>query len=126
VGDTLTAVKHSAGGLAISEERKHGLITQVELGHVELIKHKGDKFFSNLGVVVWWLSNDNFVLFKGALHDIVHEMEENLLHFLYVLNSARLNRALDSQELLLEEDFVSNVPLLLVHTDEGSLALWLS
>jgi hypothetical protein len=43
VGDALTAVQHRAGRLAVSEERQHRLVPEVELGHVELIKPETDK-----------------------------------------------------------------------------------
>lgn len=95
VCDSLTAVQDGTCSLTVSEQGKHCLIAEVELWDIELIKHEIDQLFSNLWVIVWWLSDDDFVLFESALHDIVHKVKENLLHLSNVLNSATDNGVLD-------------------------------
>mgnify|MGYP007078263116 FL=1 len=63
--------------------------------------HEFDELLTNLGVVIWGLGHDDFVFFEGALHLVVHQVSEYLLHLVHVLNSAANNRVLHIEELFL-------------------------
>lgn len=62
------------------------------------------------------------MFFESALHHVVHQMRENLLHLLHVRNASRHHRVLKVQELLFADGLVTDVPLLLVHADQCSFA----
>lgn len=66
------------------------------------------------------------MFFKSALHYIVHQMREDLLYLLHVLNSASLDRFVHLQKLALRFSFVTDVPLLLIHTHKSTLVYWLA
>ena len=80
-----------------------------------------DELFTDLGIVVWRLSDQKFVVLGSSSKIIVVKMVEDLKNTVHVLDDSLLDGMLNSKHTLLGGDFVTNVAVFLVHTDKGTL-----
>ena len=80
-----------------------------------------DELFTDLGIVVWRLSDQQFVVLRCSSKIIVVKMVEDLKNAVHVLDDSLLDGMLNCKHTLLRGDFVTNVTVFLVHTDKGTL-----
>mmetsp|Transcript_2413 Transcript_2413/g.4396 ORF Transcript_2413/g.4396 Transcript_2413/m.4396 type:complete len:284 (+) Transcript_2413:442-1293(+) len=124
VGDTITRVEDNTGGTARGVQRKHGLDSDVHGWGVEGLKHN----LSHLFTVSLWversLSQENWVLFWSNTQLVVESVVPDLLHIVPVGDDTVLNRVLEGKDTTLGLCLVSDVSVLLAHTDHDTLVTW--
>merc|ERR1711955_133024 len=93
---------------------------------VEGLEHDlGHLFSVGLGVQ-WGLGQEDWVLFGGNTKLIVEGVMPDLLHVIPVGNNTVLNWVLQGEDTSLGLGFISNIGVLLSHTDHDTLMSWSS
>lgn len=120
VGDTVTRVKHAAGGAAGGIEGKDGLDVDVHGGDVEGLEHDlGHALTVSLGVERS-LSEEDGVLLGGDTELVVEGVVPDLLHIVPVGHNTVLNGVLEGENTSLGLGLVTDVGILLVHANHDS------
>merc|ERR1712079_688439 len=121
VGDTIARVEDNAGGTARGVEGKHSLDGDVHSGGVEGLEHDlGHLLPVGLGVE-WGLSQEDGVLLRGDTELVVEGVVPDLLHVVPVGDDSVLNRVLQGEDTPLGLGLVTDIGVLLSHTDHDSL-----
>jgi len=121
VGDTVTGVHHDTGGTAGGVQGEHGLDGHVHGGHVEGLEHDlGHLFPVGLGVE-GSLSQEDGLLLRGNTELVVESVMPDLLHIIPVGDDTVLNGVLEGEDTSLALGFISDVGVLLAHTDHDTL-----
>merc|ERR1711982_18771 len=124
VGHTITRVHDNTGGTARGIEGEDSLDGNIHGGHVEGLEHDlGHLFPVGLGVE-GSLSQEDGLLLRGNTELIVEGVVPNLLHVVPVGDDAVLNRVLQGEDSSLGLSLVSNIGVLLTHTDHDTLVPW--
>ena len=79
------------------------------------------ELFTNLVVVVWGLSDKEFVVLGCASQVIVVKMRKDFANSIHVFDEALFDGMFNSEDVLLGGDFISDVAVFLVHSDERTL-----
>merc|ERR1711974_85170 len=121
VGDTITRVHDDTSGTARCIEGKDSLDGNIHGGHVEGLKHDlGHLFTVGLGVQ-WGLSQEDGLLLWGNAELIVEGVMPDLLHVIPVGDDAVLNGVLQGEDTPLGLSLISDIGVLLSHTNHDAL-----
>merc|ERR1719166_740657 len=121
VGDTVTGVHDDTGGTAGGVQGEHGLDGDVHGGHVEGLEHDlGHLLPVGLGVE-GGLSQEDGLLLGGDAELVVEGVVPDLLHVVPVGDDSVLDGVLQGEDTPLGLGLVSNIGVLLSHTDHHSL-----
>jgi len=120
VGNTVARVEHDTGGTARGIERKHGLDGDVHSGGVEGLEHDlGHLLAVGLGVE-GGLSEEHGVLLGGDTELVVEGVVPDLLHVVPVGHDAVLDGVLEGEDTTLALGLVTDIRVLLAHTNHHS------
>ena len=121
VGNTVTSVEDNTGGSARGVEGEDSLDADVHGGDIECLEHDlGHLLSVGLGVE-GSLSEEGGVLFWGNSELVVEGVVPNLLHIVPVGDDTVLDGVLEGEDTSLGLGLVSDVGVLLSHTDHHSL-----
>merc|ERR1711884_998748 len=124
VGDTITRVHDNTSGMTRGIEGKDSLDGNVHGGHVEGLEHDlGHLLPVSLGVE-GSLSQEDGLLLWGNTELIVEGVVPDLLHVVPVGDDTVLNRVLQGEDTPVGLGLVSNIGVLLSHTDHHTLVPW--
>merc|ERR1712242_355778 len=124
VGDTITRVHDNTSGTSRSIEGKYGLDGNVHGGHVEGFEHDLGHLFTVSLWVKGSLSQEDGLLLWGNTELIVEGVVPDLLHIVPVGDDTVLNGVLQGEDTPLGLSLVSNIGVLLSHTDHHTLVPW--
>merc|ERR1719188_312166 len=126
VGDTVTGVHDDTGGTSGGVEGEDSLDGNIHGGHIEGLKHNlGHLLTVSLGVE-GSLSKEDGLLLWGNTEFIVEGVVPDLLHIIPVGDDSVLNGVLQGEDTSLGLSLISNIRILLSHTDHDSLVSWSS
>merc|ERR1712186_324369 len=121
VGDTVARVEHDTGGPAGGVQGEHGLDGDVHGGGVEGLEHDLSHLLPvGLGVE-GSLGQEDWVLLGGDTELVVEGVMPDLLHVIPVGDDSVLDGILQGENTSLGLGLVSNIGVLLSHTDHDSL-----
>merc|ERR1719337_629648 len=124
VGDTITRVHDNTGGTARGIQREDSLDGNVHGGHIEGLEHDlGHLLPVGLGVK-GSLSQEDGLLLRGNTELIVEGVVPDLLHIIPVGDDSVLNGVFQGEDTPLGLGLVSNIGVLLSHTDHHTLVPW--
>merc|ERR1719486_438725 len=126
VGDTIAGVHDHTGGTTGGIEGEDGLDGNIHGGHVEGLEHD----LSHLLTVSLWvegsLSKEDGLLLGGNTEFIVEGVMPDLLHIIPVGDDTVFNGVLQGEDTSLGLSFISDIGILLTHTDHDALVSWAS
>merc|ERR1712114_102953 len=126
VGDTVTGVHDNTGGTSGGIEGEDSLDGNIHGGHVEGLEHDlGHLLTVSLGVE-GSLSKEDGLLLGGNTELIVEGVMPDLLHIIPVGDNSVLNGVLQGEDTSLGLSLISNIGILLSHTDHDTLVSWSS
>merc|ERR1712033_122636 len=126
VGDTISRVHDNTSGTTRGVEGEDGLDGDIHSGHVEGLEHDlGHLLTVGLGVE-GSLSKEDGLLLRGNTEFIVEGVVPDLLHIIPVGDDSVLNGVLKSKDTSLGLSLISNIGILLSHTDHDTLVSWSS
>ena len=121
VRDTITRVHDNTSGSARGIEGEDSLDGNIHGGHVEGLKHDlGHLLTVGLGVE-GSLSQEDGLLLRGNTELIVEGVVPDLLHIIPVGDDSMLNRVLQGEDTSLGLGLITNIGILLSHTDHDTL-----
>merc|ERR1712119_123871 len=121
MGDTITRVHDNTSGTARGIEGEDSLDGNIHCRHVEGLKHDlGHLLTVSLGVE-GSLSEEDRLFLRGDTELIVEGMVPDLLHVIPVGDDSMLNWVLEGEDTSLGLSFISNIGILLSHTNHHSL-----
>merc|ERR1712212_940821 len=124
VGNTITRVHDNTSGTARGIEGEDSLDGNIHGWHVEGLKHDlGHLFPVGLGVQ-WGLSQEDGLLLWGNAELIVEGVMPDLLHVIPVGDDAVLNGVLQGEDTSLGLSLITDIGVLLTHTDHDTLVPW--
>lgn len=124
VGNTITRVQDDTGGTTGGVQGEHSLDGDVHGGGVEGLKHDlGHLFTVSLGVE-GSLSEEDGVFLGGDTQLIVEGVVPDLFHIIPVGDDAVLNWVFQGEDTSLGLSFITDVRVLLSHTDHDALMPW--
>jgi hypothetical protein len=120
VRNTVTRIENDTSGTSRSVQREHSLDSNVHSRGVEGLEHD----LSHLLSVSLWversLSEENRVFLRSNTKFIVESVMPDLLHVVPVGNDTVLNRVFQGKDTSLGLSLVSDVGVLLAHTDHDT------
>jgi hypothetical protein len=120
VRNTITSIQDNTSGTTRGIEGQHGLDGNVHGGGVEGLKHDLSHLLTiGLGIE-GGLSQEDRVLLRGDTELIVEGVMPDLLHVIPVGNNTVLNGVLEGEDTTLGLGFVSNIGVLLAHTNHDT------
>merc|ERR1719362_2409961 len=126
MGDTVTRVHDDTSGTSRGVQGEHSLDGNVHGGHVEGLEHDlGHLLPVGLGVE-GSLSKEDGLLLGGNTELIVEGVMPDLLHIIPVGDDTVFNGVFQSKDTSLGLSFISNIGILLSHTDHDTLVTWAS
>merc|ERR1712061_852984 len=121
VGDPISGVHDETGGTSGSVEGEDSLDGDVHGGHVEGLEHDlGHLLAVSLGVE-GSLSEEDGLLLRGNTELIVERVMPDLLHIIPVGDDSVLHGVLQGEDTSLGLGLVTDIGILLSHTDHDSL-----
>merc|ERR1712018_272026 len=105
---------------------KDSLDGNIHGGHVEGLKHNLSHLFTVSLGVEGSLSKEDRLLLRGNTEFIVEGVMPDLLHVIPVGDDTMFNRVFQSEDTSLGLSFISNIGILLTHTDHDTLMAWTS
>merc|ERR1719474_906605 len=121
VGDTVTRVHDDTSGTTRGIEGEDSLDGNIHGGHVEGLEHAlGHLLTVSLGVEGGFSEKDGLFL-RSNTELIVEGVVPDLLHIIPVSNDSMLNRVLEGKDTSLGLGLISNIGILLSHTDHHTL-----
>merc|ERR1712224_465564 len=124
MGDTISRVHDNTSGTARGIEGEDSLDGNIHGGHVEGLEHDlGHLLTVSLGVE-GSLSKEDGLLLRGNTELIVEGVMPDLLHIIPVGDDSVLNRVLQGKDTSLGLGLISNIGVLLSHTDHDTLVPW--
>merc|ERR1719486_1530816 len=121
VGDTITRVHDHTSGTTRGIEGKDSLNGNIHGRHVEGLEHD----LSHLLTVSFWvegsLSKENRLLLRGNTEFIVKGVMPDLLHIIPVGDDTMFNWVFQGKDTSLGLSFISNIGILLTHTNHDTL-----
>merc|ERR1712195_288363 len=121
VGDTISSIHDDTGGTSRSIKGEDSLDGNIHSGHVEGLEHNlGHLLTVSLGVE-GSLSQEDGLFLWGNTELIVEGVVPDLLHIVPVGDDSVLNGVLEGQDTSLGLGFISNIGILLSHTNHHSL-----
>merc|ERR1719474_1469291 len=121
VGDAIPRVHDNTSGTSRGIEGKDGLDCNVHGGHVKGLEHDLSHLLTvGLGVKGSFSKKDRLLL-RGNTELIVEGVVPDLLHIIPVSDDSMLNRVLQGEDTSLGLGLISNIGILLSHTNHNSL-----
>merc|ERR1719184_7049 len=121
VGDTISRVHDNTSGTARGIEGEDSLDSNIHSGHVEGLEHDlGHLLTVSLGVE-GSLSEEDGLFLRGNTELIVEGVVPDLLHIIPVGDDSVLNGVLEGKDTSLGQGFISNISILLSHTNHHTL-----
>merc|ERR1712025_772494 len=121
VGDTISGVHDHTGGTTGGIEGEDSLDGNIHGGHVEGLEHDlGHLLTVSLGVE-GSLSEEDRLFLGGNTELIVEGVVPDLLHVIPVGDDSVLNGVLEGEDTSLGLCLISNIGILLSHTDHDTL-----
>merc|ERR1712198_78195 len=121
VGDTVTGVHDNTGGTSGGVEGENSLDGNIHGRHVEGLEHD----LGHLLTVSLWvegsLSEEDGLFLRGNTELIVEGVVPDLLHVIPVGDDSVLNGVLEGEDTSLGLSLISNIGILLSHTDHDTL-----
>merc|ERR1712078_108978 len=121
VGDTITRVHDNTSGTTRGIEGEDSLDGNIHGGHVEGLKHNLSHLLTVSLGVEGSLSQEDRLLLRGNTEFIVEGVMPDLLHIIPVGDDTVLNGVLEGEDTPLGLGLVSNIGVLLSHTDHDTL-----
>merc|ERR1711939_1250581 len=119
--DTISRIHDNTGGTAGGIEGEDSLDGNIHGRHVEGLKHDlGHLLTVSLGVKGSFSKEDRLVL-RGNTELIVEGVVPDFLHIIPVGNDSVLYRVFESEDTSLGLGLISNIGILLSHTDHHTL-----
>merc|ERR1719410_954242 len=126
MGDTISRVHDNTGGTSGGVEGEDSLDGNIHGGHVEGLEHDlGHLLTVGLGVE-GSLSQEDGLLLGGNTELVVEGVVPDLLHVIPVGDDSVLNGVLQGKDTSLGLSLISNIGILLSHTDHDTLVSWSS
>merc|ERR1712014_506096 len=126
VGDTIARVHDHTSGTTRGVEGKDGLDGNIHCGHVEGLEHDLSHLFTVSLGVEGSLSKEDRLLLGGNTEFIVEGVMPDLLHIIPVGDDTMFNRVLQGEDTSLGLSLVTDIGILLTHTDHDTLVSWAS
>merc|ERR1719319_784509 len=121
VGNTITSIQNNTGGTTRGIQREDSLDSDVHSGRAESFKHDlGHLFTVSLGVKRSF-SEEHWRFLRGNTKFIVESVMPDLFHIIPVGDDTVLNGVLQGEDTSLALGFISDVGILLAHTDHDTL-----
>merc|ERR1719300_25773 len=121
VGDIITRVHDNTSGTSRGIKGENSLDSNKHSGHVEGLEHDlGHLLTVSLGVE-GSLSKKDRLFLRSNTELIIEGVVPDLLHIIPVGNDSMLNRVLEGKDTSLGLGLISNIGILLSHTDHHSL-----
>merc|ERR1711892_1472249 len=121
VGDTISGIHDDTSGTAGSIKREDSLDGNIHSGHVEGLEHDlGHLLTVSLGVE-GSLSQEDGLFLGGNTEFVVKGVVPDLLHIVPVSDDSMLNGVLEGKVPSLGLCLISNIGILLSHTDHHTL-----
>merc|ERR1739838_779346 len=121
VGDTISGIHDDTSGTAGGIQGEDSLDSNIHGGHVECLKHDlGHLLTVSLGVE-GSLSQEDGLFLRGNTELIVEGVVPDLLHIIPVGDDSVLNGVLEGKDTSLGLCLISNIGILLSHTDHPTL-----
>merc|ERR1712045_133816 len=121
VGDTVTRVEDNTSGTARGVQGEHSLDSDIHGGGVEGLKHDlGHLLPVGLGVE-GGLCEEDWVFLRGDTELVVEGVVPDLLHVIPIGHDTVLNGVLQGEDTPLGLGLVTDIGILLSHTDHDSL-----
>merc|ERR1711902_210499 len=121
VGDTISRVHYNTSGTARGIKGEDSLDGNIHSGHVEGLEHDlGHLLTVSLGVE-GSLSEQDGLLLRGNTELIVEGVVPDLLHVIPVGDDSVLNGVLEGEDTSLGLGLISNIGILLSHTNHHTL-----
>merc|ERR1712158_18189 len=121
VGDTITRVHDHTGGTTRSVKGEDGLDSNIHGGHVEGLEHDLSHLLTVSLGVEGSLSEEDGLFLGGNTEFIVEGVMPDLLHIIPVGDDTVFNGVLQGEDTSLGLSFISNIGILLTHTDHDTL-----
>merc|ERR1712230_102886 len=121
VGDTISRVHDNTSGTARGIEGEDSLDGNIHSGHVEGLEHDlGHLLTVSLGVK-GSLSEEDGLFLRGNTEFIVEGVVPDLLHIIPVSDDSVFNGVLEGEDTSLGLSLISNIGILLSHTNHHTL-----
>jgi len=124
VGNSITGVQDDTGGSSGGVEGEDGLDGDVHGWEVEGLKHDLGHLLSVGLWVEWGLGQEGWALLWGDSELVVVGVVPDLLHIVPVGDDTVLDWVLQGEDTSLGLSLVSDVAVLLAHTDHDTLVSW--
>merc|ERR1719153_193623 len=121
MGDTITRVHDNTSGTTRGIEGKDSLDGNIHGRHVEGFKHDLSHLLTVSLWVKWSLSEEDRLFLRSNTELIVEGVVPDLLHIIPVGDDSMLNWVLESENTSLGLSLISNIGILLSHTDHHTL-----
>merc|ERR1719192_1695940 len=121
VGDTITRVHNNTSGTTRGIEGQDSLDGNIHGWHVEGLKHDLSHLLTVSLRVEGSLSQEDRLFLRGNTELIVEGVMPDLLHIIPVGDDTVLNRVLQGKDTPLGLSLITNIGVLLTHTDHDTL-----
>ena len=121
VGNTIARVHDNTSGTTRGVEREDSLDGNIHGWHVEGLEHDLSHLLTVSLWVQWGLSQEDGLLLWGDTELVVEGVMPDLLHIIPVGDDAVLNGVLQGEDTSLGLGLVTNIGVLLTHTDHDTL-----
>merc|ERR1712050_388250 len=121
VGDTITRVHGHTGGTTRGIEGEDNLDSNIHGGHVEGLKHDLSHLLTISLGVEGSLSKENGLLLRCNTEFIVEGVMPDLLHIIPVGDDTVFNGVLQGEDTSLGLSLITDIGILLSHTDHDAL-----
>merc|ERR1712056_131915 len=121
VGDTIAGVHDHTGGTTGGIEGEDGLDGNIHGGHVEGLKHDLSHLLTVSLGVEGSLSEEDGLFLRGNTEFIVEGVTPDLLHVIPVGDDTMFNGVFQGKDTSLGLSFISNIGILLTHTNHDTL-----
>merc|ERR1712213_276980 len=126
VGDTIARVHDHTGGTTRGVEGKDGLDGNIHGGHVEGLEHDLSHLLTVSLGVEGSLSKEDGLLLRGNTEFIVEGVMPDLLHIVPVGDDTVFNGVLQGEDTSLGLSLITDIGILLSHTNHNALMSWAS
>merc|ERR1712172_360738 len=126
VGDTITRAHDHTGGTTRSIKGEDSLDGNIHGGHVEGLEHDLSHLLTVSLGVEGSLSKENGLLLRGNAEFIIEGVVPDLLHIIPVGDDTVFNRIFQGEDTSLGLSFITNIGILLAHTNHNTLVTWAS
>merc|ERR1719486_456321 len=121
VGDTIAGVHDHTGGTTGGIEGEDGLDGNIHGGHVEGLEHDLSHLLTVSLGVEGSLSEEDGLFLRGNTEFIVEGVMPDLLHIIPVGDDTVFNGVLQGEDTSLGLSFITDIGILLTHTDHDTL-----